>query len=170
MMYSKFVFTGPESSGKTTLARALSGQLPSPCVPEFSRVYLEAWNAGYDWQNLREIYSGQTAWEAWYAAHYPGKKIVCDTDWTVIRIWEQVRFGSTRLTAGGTCRPGTFYFLCTPDIPWEPDPLRENPGDRLELFALYVKLLEEIRAPYRMVEGNMERRLAEIASVIRKNS
>jgi len=38
--------------------------------------------------------------------------------------------------------------ICTRlDLPWEPDPLREHPGDRLRLFARYES--ELTRGPFR---------------------
>ena len=49
------------------------------------------------------------------------------------------------------------YFLCKPDIPWEPDPLRENPEDRERLFKLYERGLLEIGA-YNVLSGNIEER------------
>ena len=54
---------------------------------------------------------------------------------------------------------GDAYLLCTPDLPWEPDPLREN-GDRREyFFDWYKRELEELQAPYGIVSGTGEARL-----------
>lgn len=167
-MYSKFVFTGPESSGKTTLATTVAGLLPAPCIPEFARVYLEAAGPNYHREDVGCILNGQMAWERWYSMNYPGKKLVCDTDWTVIRIWEEVRFGTRNFTKSIPAEADKFYFLCAPDIPWEPDPLRENPYDRNELFERYLNLLKNERSPFLVVEGTPERRLTKITAEIRK--
>ena len=35
------------------------------------------------------------------------------------------------------------YLLCKPDIAWKPDPLRENRNNRMELFDIYLKELDE---------------------------
>ena len=45
------------------------------------------------------------------------------------------------------------YLLCYPDIPWEPDPLRENPDNREELFELYLKTLKDYKLPSQVVKG-----------------
>ena len=44
----RIAITGPESSGKTTLAIALAKHLKSKWVPEFAREYLEISNGKYD--------------------------------------------------------------------------------------------------------------------------
>ena len=36
----------------------------------------------------------------------------------------------------------TYYLLCRPDIPWEPDPLRENPFDR-EIIQYSSKIFKK---------------------------
>ncbi|MCB0529363.1 MAG: ATP-binding protein, partial [Saprospiraceae bacterium] len=62
----KIVVTGPESSGKTTLAAALSDQLAAPVVPEFAREYLAHLGRAYQREDLAAIGAGQQAWERWY--------------------------------------------------------------------------------------------------------
>jgi nicotinamide riboside kinase len=56
-----FVITivGPESSGKTTLARQLSNLYGSPWVPEFAREYLEGLGRSYTADDLEVIARGQ---------------------------------------------------------------------------------------------------------------
>ena len=49
--------------------------------------------------------------------------------------------------------PYDLYLLCYPDIDWEPDVLRENPHNRLELFELYKKELETRHLNYRIIKG-----------------
>ena len=50
------------------------------------------------------------------------------------------------------------YILCDWQIPWEPDPLRENPTDREELFRLYQAKLKNYGIDYTAVSGsNMQR-------------
>ena len=41
----------------------------------------------------------------------------------------------------------------SPDLPWEPDPLREHPTQRQELFELYLKRLREMDVPFAIIEG-----------------
>ena len=52
---------GPESSGKTTLARQLAAELGCPWVPEYAREYLQASGGYYDEADLDVIAEGQMA-------------------------------------------------------------------------------------------------------------
>ena len=45
-----------------------------------------------------------------------------------------------------------FYLLCKPDIPWESDPLRENPNDRIKLFDIYKMELDNLGHKYYIVK------------------
>jgi len=52
------------------------------------------------------------------------------------------------------------YLLCNTDIPWEPDPVRENGGAMREyLLNVYKKELEFWGCNYRMVSGIGDARL-----------
>jgi nicotinamide riboside kinase len=155
----RIVLTGPESSGKTTLARALADFYGCGLVPEFARSFLDALHREYQHDDLARIERGQAAW-----------LLVCDTDWTVIRIWESFKYGSVQHTLHCTPNPDTLYLLCQPDIEWEPDPLRENPGDRDDLFGLYEQLLRETGCQYSISGGNVTDRLQNAVSLIEKYS
>ncbi len=166
----RVVLTGPESSGKTTLAHALADFYGCNVVPEFARSFLGALCREYNHDDLALIARGQTAWEYWYSAHAEHWLLVCDTDWTVVRIWESFRYGYVKHTLHPVAAPDTLYLLCKPDIEWEPDPLRENPADRDELFGLYEQLLRETGLNYSISSGNVTDRLQNAVSLIEKYS
>jgi len=58
------------------------------------------------------------------------------------------------------------YFLCKPDIPWEEDPLRENPKDRERLFFIYENQLKELNLPYSILFGNIDQRQKRMEEVL----
>lgn len=162
------VLTGPESSGKTTLAAALANALETNLVPEFSRPYLQFLGQKYKKTDLSAIYAGQKSWQEWHQQHCKKPVLVCDTDWTVIRIWEQFQFGTKDVTSFEKPAPNTYYLLCAPDMPWMPDPLRENPADRDTLFDLYHQLLLGMNANFSILSGTHDQRLSTALEEISK--
>ena len=191
----KIIVTGPESSGKTTLAAALTAELDTGYVPEFARTYLAHLGRPYERNDLKIIYLGQIAWEDWYAQQLhlsTAPLLICDTDWTVIHVWEQYKFErkefevrSLKFEVGEPSSAGsrtsnfklqtsnplelqTLYFLCSPDIPWQPDPLREHPAEREVLFEMYEDLLRNIQARYVIMRGTPAQRLENALAAIRE--
>lgn len=61
MQHKPFIITivGPESSGKTTLARELASFYNAPWVPEYARKYLEGLGRPYRENDLHRIAEGQ---------------------------------------------------------------------------------------------------------------
>lgn len=161
----RIVLTGPESSGKTTLAQQLSNHLEAPLVPEFARTYLSALQKPYELADLAYLQRGQQAWEQFYQAQ-ANNWLILDTDWTVYRIWlNHFSPGSNLLLPS---RPWSLSFLCSPDIPWECDPLREHPTKRNDLFEEYKVLLEGTGWPFKVLSGNPEERLEQALQAIQQ--
>lgn len=165
-----FVTTGPESSGKTTLAEQLSATLNAPLVAEASRDYLTDLyrrKPGYHYQpdDLLQIARLQHERELRALQHNPAQ-LVCDTDLLVIVIWSEVKYGKVdpalaRLFEESLATTGRAYLLCDPRIPWQPDPLRENPHDRNALFERYMAKLKALGAEFTIVTGSETERLTQ---------
>lgn len=162
------VTTGPESSGKTTLAGALSRQLGAPLVSEASRDYLGELYArqpgvAYRQQDLLAIARLQLQREQAALAQAPAV-LVCDTDLLVIMVWSEVRFGNCDtelldLFARSLQAAPRHYLLCDHRIPWEPDPLREHPQSRDMLYLHYMEKLELLDLGFTRVTGPAPLRL-----------
>lgn len=150
----KIAITGPESSGKTSLAIALAKELGVSYVPEFARFYLQEKGLDYTQKDLYDMAQEQIKW--WQRA---GNDFVADTDLTVFRIWEEVKFQHPSNELGNLVYDFDLYILCKPDIPWESDPLREDEHDREELFVRYEKELRNNHLSFTIVEGNPTQRL-----------
>ena len=193
----KIVLTGPESTGKTALASALAEVLRTVWVPEFARFYLTHFGRTYTRADLQTIGRGQWLWEQWYGRQ-AGRFLVCDTDWTVLQIWEQFRFEVPRYESHsrfkaqvprfpkfeklrksqafawhwqkgyGPAVPADLYLLCAPDFPPEPDPLRENPDEREILFEWYQQLLQDMDANFMVLWGEHPARLEQTMVRIKK--
>ena len=57
--------------------------------------------------------------------------------------------------------------MTTPDIPWEADPLRENPTDRATLHDRYRATLEALRVTYVELTGSPDQRLDVAEAAVR---
>ena len=164
----KIVITGPESTGKSFLARSLSAFFNQAHTEEEARNFLNTLKRPYRYSDLYKIAIKQIASED---AFLPKEfsLLFCDTDLITIKIWSQVKYGKVddRILEAIERRFYDHYLLCYPDIPWEPDPLRENPHNRHELFDLYRTELEFYGKKFTVIEGTEyeKRFLTAIAAV-----
>ncbi|MEM7080750.1 MAG: ATP-binding protein [Pseudomonadota bacterium] len=151
------VVTGPESCGKTTLSRLLAAALERPWVEEHARGYLERLPRPYRASDLLHLAEWHLDAEAKLDAP------VCDTDLQVLRIWWSERYGPIPAAlqeayANQLTQP-RYYLLCAPDIAWQPDPLREHPGERERLYELYLNDLQRCGVGFYEVHGQGDHRL-----------
>lgn len=152
----RIAITGPESSGKTTLTKALAEALGWRSAPEYAREYLEITNGTYGFDDLEKIAEGH-----FDRIKNGARDIIVDTDFIVMKVWSDVRFGKTAEKIKKLIEQDLFdlHIVCMPDIPWEPDPLRENPTDRDVLLKLYIEELEASNKKWISVSGSHEERL-----------
>jgi NadR type nicotinamide-nucleotide adenylyltransferase len=164
----RIAIIGPESTGKTTLAKALS-QLPGAVwVPEYARLFLERHGKNYDAVDIAWIATAQQAYEIQLARRAP-KLLICDTDWLVCKIWSAFVFGFSSPKLKGLeeqCRYD-FTLLMDVDLPWEPDPLREHPFRRAEILEIYKVELEKIQRPYSLISGTGGERISNALDILR---
>ena len=155
--------TGPESTGKTTLCQGLAEVLDVPWLGEYARAHLTE-GRDYDAGDLAAIAQEQCRREKELIAHAAGAgAVVLDTDLSVIVIWWRAKFGAPPdwLVRHFEALPPRLYLLCRPDLPWQPDPLRETGGDRRLLQAQFAEYQRLLRArAVVVVQGRGERRLA----------
>ena len=159
-LMKKVVITGPESSGKTTLFNAIEEKFGIAGVPEFARVYIDQLDRPYVQGDLIEIANGQLQLEQKFSNENKDL-LLCDTDLLTIKVWSEFKYG--------ICDPiiqnqlmhylPDYYVLTSPDIPWEPDPQRENPKERDELFQIYQKEILTLKIPSIIVAGSQEQRM-----------
>jgi nicotinamide riboside kinase len=145
----KIIVTGPESSGKTTLCKALSIHFKIPYSEEFARGFLDQLDRNYTQSDLLKIARGQLQSEL--------NSQLLDTDLITIKIWSEYKYGNCdKWIIEQIERQKSekrFYLLCTPDIPWQADKQRENPKDREKLFEIYKTELEKLGHKYFIVKG-----------------
>lgn len=86
-----------------------------------------------------------------------------DTDMYVMKVWSEYVFGKCELFILEEIarREYDLYLLCNPDLPWEPDVLREHPDEasRRELYRIYKNLMLHQGTPFVEITGNYSERL-----------
>ena len=165
----KIAFIGPESSGKSTLALMLSKKLNCILVSEYSREYL-ATKQNYSLDDLNKIAKGQRN-KLEKNSKKKGKYLISDTCLLDIEIWSEVKFKTLNPEIRIMSKAERFdiFFLCKPDIPWEEDPLRENPKNRELLYYKFKEKLINREIDYFEVEGKIENRLSFCLDIILRN-
>jgi nicotinamide riboside kinase len=157
----RIVLTGAESSGKSTLTRQLGERFDLPVALEFARFYLEEHGPDYDGNLLRKMASLHRDWQREQVP--PAAPLgLFDTDLINYKIWAEEVFGECppEIERGIAEEADHVYLLCAPDLPWEPDPLRENPHDRDRLFQRHLAEIERLGRRYEIVRGTGAERLA----------
>jgi nicotinamide riboside kinase len=155
------IITGAESTGKTLLTRQLSRQLGAPAFMEFAREYITGLHRPYHYSDIESIARMQQA--QMKSALSMNQDLVLFDTWLIITmVWFEVVYGKVPgwivETIANT--PVDLFLVCDTDLPWVPDPVRENGGemrDRLE--SRYMELIREFGFPFRVVSGTGEKRL-----------
>jgi nicotinamide riboside kinase len=88
----------------------------------------------------------------------------------VIKIWAEWKYRKVDPELLSLWEPKTYdlHLLCYPDLPYEDDPLRENPDpeDRLALFNKYQSELVKSKVPFELIKGNGDSRLKKAKEVL----
>ena len=156
----KIAITGPESTGKTTLAKELSEYYHTAFVPEYARIYLDSLNRNYSEEDLIIIAQGQIALEIETCKNV-NNLLIADTEMTVIKIWNEFVFHRChpQITEFYRQQYYDLYLLMDIDLPWHPDPLREHPYHREELYRLYCRELVQKKVNFITISGSAKSRL-----------
>ena len=163
----KIILTGPESTGKSTLAQQLAEHYQTVWIPEYARMYLDALPISYQEHDLLEIAKGQIEMEN-YLMQFANQYIFCDTNLIVMKVWSEYKYGTCHPWILKQLEERTYdcYILCGIDVPWEFDTLREHPEQREKLFEIYEKELIFYKKKYFKIEGSKEERLSNVLSYL----
>lgn len=154
---------GPESTGKSTLSEYLANRYDGLLIPEYARVYLEerarecggayAYTrddvlriAEYQVEQIRQLLAEDKR-------RISGGCAFFDTELIITKVWFLHKYGECPVFVEEALRqyPMDVYLLCYPDLAWEPDPVRENPGIREFLFDWYEREIQALNIPYYIV-------------------
>ncbi len=165
----KICFYGPESTGKSTMARYMAEFYKTECVPEVSREIVstndftseDIIKIGYA-QTKRVIEKTRTA----------NKVLFCDTDLITTQIYCRLYLKVVPPILYELEKQIKYdlYFLFEPDVPWVADGLRDL-GDhekRKEMFKIFKSELDNRNIQYTIVKGSWEERERIVKAVLIK--
>jgi len=155
---------GPESTGKSSLARYLARRYKGTYVPEYARTYVEQLMANGrtdDWTNVITYddvcnIARHQIEELKLIANSHSPFAFFDTELIVTKVWFDYAFGKVPewLNENIHRYPMDVYLLTYPDLPWVPDPARSNGSDaiRMELFQRYEAEIQALDIPYYIIK------------------
>jgi NadR type nicotinamide-nucleotide adenylyltransferase len=158
---------GPESTGKTTLARELAAHFRTVMVPEFGRLYCEIFGNDCDLEDLRAIRRGHSLMAAagWRKAN---RLLILDTDAVMTAVWADVLLGARPTDLDQIDDPADLYLLCDIDVPFEADGIRYFPDSRAreKMFVHSRAELEQRKLPFAIIRGSFAERFAAAIAAI----
>ena len=171
----KIVLFGPESTGKTTLAKQLASHYKTLWVPEYARDYLqEKWNKEKktcEPKDLLPIGIGQIQLEN-KLSKSANKILFCDTDLLETKVYSEAYYiGSCDPLLEKYALQNTYnlYLLTNIDIPWEADDLRDKPNERKKMFEFFHDTLKQYNRNFIILTGSKEERLKTAIKHIEKH-
>lgn len=167
----KIALFGPESTGKTTLAKQLAEYYETEWVPEFARDYLqEKWEENQHIcvaDDMMPIAYGQTALENEKLSK-ANKYLFCDTNLMVTKVFSEMYYGfcDPLLNEAALKHEYDLFFLTDIDVPWEKDDIRDSPNGRESVFSVFKQTLIDTKKPFITLSGDKETRLAKAVAII----
>lgn len=158
---------GPESTGKSVLAKRLAERYGTVYVEEYARPLLALQDNRCEYEDMERIARGQVASEE-ALARQANRLLFCDTDALTTHVWSHALFGKCPdwLEAEGMRRRYDLTLLCDIDSPWHDDGSRFFPDDRAGFMARCVRALEDAGRRYVKIGGSWDERFQKAVSLV----
>ena len=162
---------GAESTGTTTLARALATHLDTTWVPEYGREYsarkLERGESTWHTDEFTHIAAEQTRRED-EAARAANRVVIGDTNAFATRLWHRRYLGEESARVRAIAEQGAcdLYLLTGDEVPFVQDGLRDGEHVRNEMHSWFVEALEAQSTPWKLLRGAHEVRIASARALI----
>lgn len=150
---------GPESTGKSTLAKQLAAHFRTVYVPEYAKTYIESTGKEIDNDDMLAIARGQCALED-ATARDANRVLFCDSDLVTSIIWSGRLVGTIPewLRTEADKRHYDLYLLTHYDVPWVDDVHRYIPKESPAFFDRCVLELEGRHRVFTQIRGNWDER------------
>lgn len=167
----KVVVIGPESTGKSTLSKALAEEYQTVWVPEYARIYLNETQRDYEENDLLLMAKGQLESEN-ILVKKAQQFLICDTDLYVFKVWSEHAYQHCHrwILEQIASRKYDLYLLTGIDIPWEADPLREHSSPHLRsyFYHQYKDIVQQSGVPWEAINGSPQERLDKALNTINR--
>ncbi len=163
----RIALIGSESTGKTSLCRGLAIHYKTVFVPEYSRTFVEGLNRKYNQEDVLHCIEQQFNLEKTFISS-ANKLLFSDTESIMGKVWMEDVFKTCPPWVEKLIEdhPYNLYLLTAADIPFENDPVRENPNRRDFFFEWYERELKHRKLNYAIVTGAGSQRLANAIRII----
>ncbi|GAA2392860.1 AAA family ATPase [Dactylosporangium salmoneum] len=153
---------GPESTGKTTIAKWLAEHYGTVWVPERMRYAGPELLVG----GVSPVAHGQQAAED-LLARRASRVLFCDTDLLSVRLWSERLFGTAPqwLVEASQRSSIDLYLLTSPDLPFTGPDTYNTPTERREFHAACERELNRLGRPYVAIPLGKDRLARAVAAV-----
>ena len=168
----RVVVLGAESTGTTTLAKALAEELGTLWVEEYGREYSEIRPGGFTapWRSdeFDLVVDRQMALEQEALRRVPKPLLICDTDVLATALWHERYVGepAERILQRAAAHAPELYVLTGDEIPFVQDGLRAGEHIRHDMQQRFRHVLAAQQAPWIEVHGSVKERVAAAAAAI----
>lgn len=162
------VITGAESTGKSTLTEQLANHFDVPFIPELARNYIENLGRKYNYTDVENIAKMQVK-QFQDFKNAENSYIFLDTWLIVTKIWFEVVFRKEPEWLMNEIQNTKIdlFLVCNIDLPWIPDPVRENGGKMREILHYrYLETISKFNFKYKIISGQDRERLKNALSYL----
>ncbi len=167
----KIVLVGPESTGKTTLAKFLADNFNTVWVKEYLREFsvakLENENKLVEQSDNYTLVENQISLEN-EALKQANKFVFCDTNFVQTMIYSELYFKQAD-SFFAECIDNLkydLYLLTGIDVEWENDGIRDAPFERENHYNYFKKRLMDINVPFIEISGNEQERKQKAVQIV----
>jgi NadR type nicotinamide-nucleotide adenylyltransferase len=164
----RVVILGAESTGKSTLAIALTSHYQTVWVPEYLREFVES-RQRTPWaeeQLAIAITQRERETESGARAH---RFLFCDTSPLMTAVYSEYYFGQAdvELNALANRHDYAATIVTAPTMPWIADGLqRESDAVRQQIHTRLLHKLDDAGTAYLLVDGNIQQRISQVKTYL----